>query len=100
VTTPTDKGLNLTPVTVRGTRIYAADGEEIAVATRASNKWRGSADDTALRIKVALNSHEAARWTLKIAMEECDHRDALSFARIQGHARHALALLDGQEVQP
>ena len=35
------------PWTVRGNRVYAADGEEIAVATNASPRWRKHSDATA-----------------------------------------------------
>jgi hypothetical protein len=38
------------PWTAKGNRVYAADGEEIAVATKASPRWRATADETATLI--------------------------------------------------
>ena len=47
------------PWTAKGTRIYAADGEEIAVATRASPRYRGRAGKTARLIAAAPEMYEA-----------------------------------------
>jgi len=47
------------PWTAKGTRIYAADGEEIAVATRASPRYRGCAGKTARLIAAAPEMYEA-----------------------------------------
>jgi len=42
----------------KGNRVYAADGEEIAVATRASPRYRNVCDNTALFIALAGNQQE------------------------------------------
>lgn len=43
------------PWTARGNRIYAADGEEILVATKASPKHRAGANNLAAALAVILN---------------------------------------------
>jgi hypothetical protein len=48
------------PWSARGNRVYAADGEEIAVATKASPKHRATADATARRIAAAVSLAEAS----------------------------------------
>lgn len=45
------------PWTAKGSRIYAADGEEIAVATKASPKHRGVTEATAAAIVEAVNAY-------------------------------------------
>lgn len=49
----------LLPLTVDGNRIYAANGEEIAVATKASPKHRAHANETASFLAFAGLLYEA-----------------------------------------
>jgi len=43
-------GLPPGPWAAKGNRVYSSDGEEIAVATNASSRWRGRSDWTAQAI--------------------------------------------------
>lgn len=56
-----------TPTMVSGTRIYAPDGDELAVATKSSPRWRNKAQETARLFSVALNSHDDLVIALKLA---------------------------------
>jgi HNH endonuclease len=47
------------PWTRKDNRLYAADGEEIVVATNASPKYRKVSSETAEAIRVKVNSHDA-----------------------------------------
>lgn len=52
------------PWTVKGNRIYAADGEEIGVATKASPRHRKAAEATAALMAAAPDLREALAWAL------------------------------------
>ena len=47
------------PWTAKGNRVYAADGEEVAVATNASPRWRECSDATARLIAASAKMYLA-----------------------------------------
>lgn len=52
------------PWTVKGNRIYASDGEEIGVATKASPRHRTRAEATARLMGAAPDLRYALEWAL------------------------------------
>jgi len=60
------------PWTAKGTRVYAADGEEIAVATKASPKWRGRAEDTAYMLSSSPDMYEALEFSTDDDIGNCN----------------------------
>lgn len=72
----------------KGSRLYADDGEEIAVATKASPKYRHLADGTAAEIARRWNTHarllmvyEAAR-SVSMARFNSSGREGLEVALV------------------
>jgi len=99
------------PWTRKGNRLYAADGEEIVVATNASPKYRKVSVETAEAIRVMVNSHDAivtALADLRTTAKRINNRqhagikiDALSWSQLYDAsiaADAALALAESEGV--